>query len=118
MIGAGLQAIAEIREYTELLALANETDLLRLARDTLMDSFSLEVASFLAPQNLLYEMMIGLPILLMRYRMAIKLLADAVSAGDERAVRIRSGIVRARNWIVVLVGSTLVFAAAIVALAS
>ena len=115
VLGPGLQARLEMREYHELLDTLIETDPPAATREYLR---LLAIGPSLAlhsPLGLL-RFLSGMRAWYPRYRSARLAFIDSQAAHDERVMHIRTHLVRARNWAIVVLGSVLIFAGTAVAL--
>ncbi len=107
--GSALQAVNEIGQYDELLEALKESDL----GPSLKEGLKLSMTWTLWPT--------GIPRMfhwIKRYIMALNKFSEmAVGENkDVRAIGIRTGLLKARNWTIVLLGSILVLAASVVEL--
>jgi hypothetical protein len=115
VLGPGLQARLEMREYHELLDTLIETDPPAATREYLR---LLAIGPSLAlhsPLGLL-RFLTGMRAWYPRYRSARSAFVNSQAAHDERVMHIRTHLVRARNWAIVVLGSVLIFAGTAVAL--
>jgi hypothetical protein len=110
VIGPGMQARLEMREYHDLLeALKRTRDLPQATREYLN-------ALAVGPSSALHSPLAALRFLLTlsqgwypRYRTARDAFRDSAGGEDERVVEIRTHLTRARNWAIVVAGSLLIF---------
>jgi hypothetical protein len=118
VLGPGLQARLEMREYHELLeALQRRSDLPDTTREYLG---LLEVGPSMALNSPLGALRFALSEpseWYVKYRNARAAFGDSGAAGDERVMEIRTHLARARNWAIVVLGSVLIFAGASIELA-
>jgi hypothetical protein len=118
VLGPGLQARLEMREYHDLLdALKRHSDLPRVTREYLG---VLAVGPSMALRSPLgaLEFVLSAPSgWYPRYRRARTAFRVSEAADDERVAEIRTHLTRARNWSIVVLGSVLIFTGASVELA-
>lgn len=116
VLGPGLQARMEMREYHELLDALIEDDAPAVTREYLTVLAAGPSMALHSPLGLLRFLATAwgwYP----RYRAARRALTVSGALHDEQMVHIRSHLIRARNWAIVVLGSTLIFAGAAVELA-
>lgn len=112
VVGPGLQARHEMREYHELLDALNELDQPAVMREYLS---LLAVGPSLAlrsPLGLLEFVVTGPWGWYPRYRTARAAFAASAEGDDERVAEIRTHLTKARNWAIVVLGSVLIFCGA------
>jgi sulfite exporter TauE/SafE len=115
VLGPGLQARMEMREFHELLDALIERDAPAVTRtylELLAVGPSMALHSPLGAVKFLGGAWGWYP----RFRVARRAFAASGAAGDERVVHIQSHLTRARNWAIVVAGSMLIFAGAAVEL--
>jgi hypothetical protein len=115
VLGPGLQARLEMREYHDLLDALIESDPPVATREYLTLLASGPSLALHSPLGLL-KFLAGLRAWYPRYRAARRAFAASGAAHDERVVHIRTHLTRARNWAIVVLGSVLIFTGAIVEL--
>ncbi|HUB35479.1 MAG TPA: hypothetical protein VL972_01520 [Solirubrobacteraceae bacterium] len=116
VLGPGLQARLEMREYHALLDALIESDPPATTREYLTLLASGPSLALHSPLGLL-RFLAGLHRWLPRYRSARRAFAATDAAHDERVVHIRTHLTRARNWAIVVLGSVLILAGATAELA-
>jgi hypothetical protein len=117
VLGPGMQARLEMREYHDLLeALKRTHDLPGATREYLS-------VLAIGPSSALHSPIAALKFLLTmsrgwypRYRSARSAFAVSAGGDDERVVEIRTHLTRARNWAIVVAGSLLILTGAAVEL--
>lgn len=104
-----MQAFNEIRQYDELLNALEASDL----SASIKEGLALSITWSLWPGNIL-----KLFHWLKRYLAALNKFSELVAEKDKdlTVIRIRAGLLKARNWAIVLLGSTLVLVASVVEL--
>jgi hypothetical protein len=118
VLGPGLQARLEMREYHELLdALQRRSDLPAITQEYLS-------LLGVGPSMALHSPLGALQFVLSepsdwysKYRRALRAFGDSGAGGDERVAEVRTHLARARNWAIVVLGSVLIVAGAAVELA-
>ena len=118
VIGPGMQARLEMREYHDLLeALKRTDDLPDATRDYLG-------ALAIGPSSALHSPLAAVKFLVTlsqgwypRYRRARSAFRNSAGGEDERVVEIRTHLTRARNWAIVVAGSLLILTGAALDLA-
>lgn len=116
VLGPGLQARVEMGEYHELLDALIESDPPAVTREYLSLLASGPSMALHSPLGL-FKFVTGLRGWYPRYRAARRAFATSGAGRDERVVHIRTHLIRARNWSIVVLGSVLIFAGAAVELA-
>ena len=109
VIGPGLQARLEMSEYHELLDALSVGELPAVTREYLRLVAMGPSRALLSPLGLL-EFVAGAWDWYPRYRAARRALTASAAGHDERIVHIREHLTRARNWMIVVLGSLLIFA--------
>jgi hypothetical protein len=115
VIGPGMQARLEMREYHDLLEALSESDLPDVTRNYLRALATGPSMALRSPIGAI-EFAIGARAWWARYRPARLAFAQSPSKDDERVVNIRSHLTRARNWAIVVFGSVLIFVGAAIEL--
>jgi hypothetical protein len=117
VLGPGLQARLEMREYHELLEALSAGDLPAVTREYL-DILAIGPSMALrSPLGALEFLFTGPSDWYPRYRAARRAFRESAAGEDERVVEIRTHLTRARNWAIVVLGSVLIFSGAAVELA-
>jgi hypothetical protein len=115
VIGPALQARAELREAKELTEALGESQLSKV----LGEAFALYMRTALIPLGFLWPPTVKRLIELYKdYLKALEQFAKAAAGNTERAVRVRAGVRKAINWLIVLTGAVLLLSAAIIVLAT
>jgi hypothetical protein len=115
VLGPGLQARLEMREYHELLDALIESDPPAATREYLRLLAIGPSMALHSPLGLL-RFIAGAWAWYPRYRAARAAFNSSRAGHDERVVHIRTHLTRARNWAMVVFGSMLIFAGAAVEL--
>ncbi len=116
VLGPGLQARLEIREYHDLLAALTERDLPAATRDYL-GLLAIGPSMVLrSPLGALEFILTGPSDWYPRYRIARRAFRQTEDATDERVIEIRTHLTKARNWAIVVAGSVLIFSGATIEL--
>lgn len=119
VLGPGLQARLEMREYHDLLeALKGERDLPEVAREYLG-------LLAIGPSSALHSPLAAVRFFLStltsgwypQFRTVRAAFRESGAAADERVVEIRTHLTRARNWAIVVAGSVLIFSGTSIELA-
>ncbi len=118
VIGPGMQARLEMREYHDLLEALKRTDDLPDATREYLSALAIGPSSALhspvAAVKFLFTLFQGwYP----RYRSARSAFRSSSAGEDERVVEIRTHLTRARNWAIVVAGSLLILTGAALELA-
>ncbi len=111
VIGPGMQARLEMREYHDLLEVLSKGDIPAVTREYLKLLSVGPSMALRSPLGLL-EFLRGAPSWYPRYRRAHKAFTESAGGGDERVAQIRMHLTRARNWAIVMLGSVLIFVGA------
>jgi hypothetical protein len=111
VIGPGLQARLEMREFHELLdALRQKSDLPAATRAYLSVLAVGPSMALHSPVGALEFVMKGPSTWYRDHRRARAAFSASSGGGDERVVEIRTHLLKARNWAIVMLGSVLIFA--------
>jgi hypothetical protein len=116
VLGPGLQARLEMVEYHQLLDALIESDPPAVTREYLRLLAVGPSMALHSPIGFL-RFLTGLPDWYPRYRNARRDFAASGAGQDDRVVRVRKHLIRARNWALVVLGSVLIFAGTTVELA-
>lgn len=116
VLGPALQARVEMREYHELLDALIESDPPAVTREYLRLLAIGPSMALHSPLGLL-RFVTGVWGWYPRHRTARRAFTTSGAGHDERVVHIRTHLIRARNWAIVVLGSMLIFAGAAVELA-
>ena len=118
VIGPGMQARLEMREYHDLLEALKRTDDLPDATREYLSALAV------GPSSALHSPIAALKFLVTlsngwypRYRLARRAFRDSAGGDDGRVVEIRTHLTRARNWAIVVAGSLLILTGAALELA-
>lgn len=106
VLGPLLQAIAEIREYNDLLAFLRERPVTVRAG---IPSLGVEASAVAIDTHFLRNLKHALELSRGADSSPVPGIIDVAVPADQ-ALRIRGGLVKARNWLVVLGGSTVLLA--------
>lgn len=109
--GSALQAVNEIGQYGKLLDALDRSDLTAAVKEGLALGLTLTIWPASVPHMVRW---------IKRYLKALTKFGEMALGEDADAtvIGIRTGLLKARNWTIVLLGSTLVLAAAVVELAT
>lgn len=108
VLGPGLQARLEMRGYHESLDALRESDIPAVTREYLRLLALGPSRALLSPLGL-FRFVTDASDWYPRYRSARRALAASAAGHDERIVNIQEHLTRARNWMVVVLGSLLIF---------
>src|SRR5664280_710022 len=109
VLGPGMQARLEMREYHELLEALAGTDLPEATQEYLRLLAVGPSMVLRSPLGLLEFVFTAPADWYPRYRIARRALLEADALRDERVVQIRTHLAKARNWAIVMGGYLLIF---------
>jgi hypothetical protein len=108
VLGPGMQARLEMREYHELLDALKDSDMPAATQEYLRLLAVGPSMVLRSPLGLLEFIFTGPAYWYPRYRAARGALAEDGALDDERVVEIRTHLAKARNWAIVMAGSLLI----------
>ena len=117
VLGPGLQARLEIREYHDLLEALTKSDLPAATREYLSILAVGPSMALRSPLGALEFLLTGPSDWYPRYRIARRAFRASADGADERVIEIRTHLTRARNWAIVVLGSVLIFGGSAIELA-
>lgn len=117
VLGPGLRARLEMRDYHDLLDALTERDLPAATREYLSVLAVGPSMALRSPLGLLQFLFTGPSDWYPRYRVAHRAFRASAAVEDERVVEIRTHLARARNWASVVLGSVLILGGSAIELA-